>query len=58
LDLSVLIPALDERDNLARFLPEVRAVLEPLEVTFEILVVTVRADNQTTSAALKSGARF
>jgi dolichol-phosphate mannosyltransferase len=56
LDLSVLIPALNEGKNLDALLPQIRAVVEPLGLSFEILVITQRADELTTSAARKSRA--
>jgi dolichol-phosphate mannosyltransferase len=56
LDLSVVIPARDEGDNLARLLPEIREVLDSLVVRSEILVVTSPGDELTTRAAEKAGA--
>jgi len=51
LDLSVIIPALDEGDNLAIILPQLRELLTELGVKYEILIVTHGADNRTRSAA-------
>jgi dolichol-phosphate mannosyltransferase len=56
LDLSVVIPALDEGQNLAQLLPGLRAVLETLEAPFEILIVVARTDATTLGAARDSGA--
>ena len=38
-DLSVVIPVYNEEDNLPHLWPELRSVLEPLELTFEVLFV-------------------
>lgn len=38
-DLAVVIPALDDRDNLAEFLPRLRGALAPLDVRYEVIVV-------------------
>lgn len=56
LDLSVIIPALNEGPNLALLLPPVRAVIENLGVTSEILIVTRDIDSQTVAAAAKAQA--
>src|SRR5262245_37790746 len=52
-DLSIIIPALNEGPNLALLLPEIRAVVEDLGVTWEILIVTREVDSQTLAAAGK-----
>ena len=51
MDLSILLVALDQGDNLASLLPQLGAVLQPLGVTYEILVVGARADDLAISAA-------
>jgi len=56
LDLSVVIPALDEGQNLARLLPGLRTVLETVGVPFEILIVVARPDGTTLRAARDAGA--
>src|SRR5712691_1602721 len=56
LDLSIIIPALHEGPNLALLLPEIRAVVEDLGVTWEILIVTREVDSQTLAAAEKAPA--
>ena len=53
LDLSIIIPALHEGPNLTLLLPEIRAVVEDLGVTWEILIVTREVDSQTLAAAEK-----
>ncbi|MFL5393667.1 MAG: hypothetical protein ACJ79G_12585 [Myxococcales bacterium] len=39
LDLTVLLPVLNERDNLAALLPRLAAVLRRIDCTSEVLVV-------------------
>jgi len=57
IDLSVVIPALDEAANLRKLLPDLRAALEGIGLTFEILVVTTSSDDETARAATELGAR-
>ena len=57
IDLSVVIPALGESENLSLLLPELRGVLSSLCVRFEILVVTSPEDAATARAATAAGAR-
>ncbi len=57
LDLSVLIPALNEGPNLAILLPQVAAILRRHGVRFELLVLTRNADQATIEAARQNGAR-
>lgn len=56
LDLSVVIPALNEGPNLALLLPEIRSVLVALNIGWEILIVTRNPDRQTRQAAEAAGA--
>jgi len=53
----VLIPALNEGPNLAILLPWLRRVLEELDVSFEVIVVTNESDHGTMEAAVAAGAR-
>ena len=56
-DLSIIIPALDEGDNLAIILPQLREVVTALGITCEILIVTRgAADQWTRSAASRANA--
>jgi dolichol-phosphate mannosyltransferase len=55
IDLSVLIPALNEGQNLAQILPKLRALLDSLQITHELLVVTRDADELTRSAVATAG---
>ncbi len=57
LDLSVVIPALDEGPNLQGLLPQLRRVLDGLGLRYEILLVTRGTDPATSDAANANGAR-
>jgi len=56
-DLSVVIPALGEGENLTLLLPELRVALDSLDLRHEILVVTAATDAETMSAAEAAGAQ-
>jgi dolichol-phosphate mannosyltransferase len=56
-DLTVVIPAADEADNLSVLLPRVRDVLRDLDLVHEILVVTPGPDPATAAQAAAAGAR-
>jgi dolichol-phosphate mannosyltransferase len=56
-DLSVLIPALNEGPNLAILLPWLSRVLEELDLSYEVIVVTNESDHGTIEAAMAAGAR-
>ena len=58
MDLSVLIPALNEGDNLKLLLPELRTTLEKLGVAFEILVIDGGSTDDTRVISESAGARF
>jgi dolichol-phosphate mannosyltransferase len=57
-DLSVVIPALDEGTNLVTLLPALRGVLASLTATSEIIVVTRHPDAVTRTAAQQAGAKI
>ncbi|MDT5015017.1 MAG: dolichol-phosphate mannosyltransferase, partial [Mycobacterium sp.] len=57
LDLSVIIPALNEGPNLVLLLPQLTAVLNSVGVSHEIIVVTKERDERTLKAAADVGAR-
>ena len=57
-DLSVLIPALHEGENLAILLPQLNAILDRLHVRYEILLLTRNADDLTREAAVNHGAQI
>ena len=56
-DLTVVIPVLNERENLALLLPRLARVLERLECTTEVLVVDGASDDGTADTAIQLGAR-
>lgn len=56
MDLSILIPALDEAANLAMLLPHLRDRLDSLGITYEILILTSAADALTRSVAIDNAA--
>jgi dolichol-phosphate mannosyltransferase len=47
IDLSIVIPALNEAENLAELIPLIRKMLDLLNINYEILVVDERADDKT-----------
>jgi glycosyltransferase involved in cell wall biosynthesis len=58
LDLTILIPALNEANNLQSLLPEVDRVLREIPIDFEILVVVGGLGDDTRPLAEKVGARL
>jgi dolichol-phosphate mannosyltransferase len=56
-DVTVLIPALDEWRNLAILLPQLNAILDRLKLRYEIFLLTKNADDRTCEAARHHGAR-
>jgi dolichol-phosphate mannosyltransferase len=57
LDLTVLLPVLNERDNLELLLPRLRHVLGELDCTSEVLVVDGGSHDGTAETAERLGAR-
>jgi dolichol-phosphate mannosyltransferase len=57
MDLTVVVPALNEGPNLAILLPELRRVIEEQGIRYEILVVTHGDDQETADAAARAGAQ-
>jgi len=55
-DLSVIIPALKEPENLAYLIPQIRSVLGPLKLVLEIIVVDELADDKTRLVVAQNGA--
>src|SRR5262249_12477461 len=55
-DLTVVIPAVDEQGHLEQLLSDVRSVLESLEVSFEMLIIARRASRSTRDAGTRTGA--
>ena len=56
-DLTVLIPALDEGRNLAILLPQLNAILQRLHLRYELFLLTRNADDLTQESARRQGAR-
>lgn len=57
MDLSIVIPAMNEAGNLHRLIPQTLRVIERLGCTAEIIVVVGRSSDQTAAVAEISGAR-
>ncbi len=57
LDLSVIIPALHEAPNLAILLPNLRDLLDDLQLEYEILIITRQADQETLEVAATNSAQ-
>lgn len=55
--LSVVIPTLDERDNIARLIPALRRVLDAAGVRAEFLVLDAGSTDGTAEAATDAGAQ-
>src|SRR3954463_7517805 len=55
IDLSVVIPALNDSADLAPMLPELHRVLEALAVRYQLLIVTADATAGTRSAVAAAG---
>jgi dolichol-phosphate mannosyltransferase len=58
IQLSVVIPVLDDAASLALILPELRSVLDSLHITCEILVVVTMVDAVTRSVVEVAGAEI
>ena len=56
-DLSVVIPLVDERGSLSEVLPQVRSVVDSLGINCEILVMIPEADAAVAGPAAAAGAR-
>jgi len=57
MDLSVILPVVNERDNLRVLIPRIRAVLEREHLAFEIIVVDGGSSDGTRETAAELGAR-
>jgi dolichol-phosphate mannosyltransferase len=55
-DLTLVIPAVNEQEHLEQLLSDVRSVLESLEVSFEMLIIARRASRSTRDAGRRTGA--
>jgi glycosyltransferase involved in cell wall biosynthesis len=57
MDLSIVLPVVNERENLAVLIPRMRAVMQRERLDFEIIVVHGRSTDGTPEAARELGAR-
>lgn len=57
LDVSVLIPAYDEGENISTLISEVKKVLDKNKISFEIIVVDAGSNDDTVKRAKEAGAR-
>jgi dolichol-phosphate mannosyltransferase len=57
MDLSIILPVVNERDNLVVLIPRMRALLEREQIDFEIVVVDGGSQDGTGEAAAELGAR-
>ncbi|MBI4638199.1 MAG: methyltransferase domain-containing protein [Candidatus Rokubacteria bacterium] len=58
MNLSVIIPALREGENLRVLLPELARVLDSLRIRYEILLVTLASDQETRAVGGLAGSRL
>jgi dolichol-phosphate mannosyltransferase len=58
MDLSIIIPALNESYNLSLILPQIRLVLDDLNLNYEIIVVDERADEQTRGVVKENSSKL
>ena len=57
MDLSIILPVVNERDNLIVLIPRMRALMEREGIRFEIVVVDGNSSDGTREAATELGAR-
>jgi len=57
MDLSIVIPVVNERENLAVLIPRMRAVMQRERLNFEIIVVHGRSTDRTPETGRELGAR-
>ncbi len=55
--LSIVVPTLNERDNVELLVPALRRTLDEMRITGEILVVDAGSQDGTAEAATRAGAR-
>jgi dolichol-phosphate mannosyltransferase len=57
MDLSIILPVVNERDNLVILIPRIRALMEREQIDFEIVVIDGNSNDGTREAAAELGAR-
>ena len=57
MDLSIILPVVNERDNLRQLVPRLKAVMERERLSFEIIVVDGGSSDGTPQTAAELGAR-
>jgi len=57
IDVSILIPTWNERDNLAALLPAVRAVMDPRPESYELVIIDRDSEDGTAAYAAEAGCR-
>jgi len=57
MDLSIILPVVNERDNLRQLLPRLKAVIERERLSFEIIVVDGGSSDGTPQTTAELGAR-
>jgi dolichol-phosphate mannosyltransferase len=57
MDLSIILPVVNERDNLVVLIPQMRALMEREGLDFEIVVIDGNSTDGTREAAAELGAR-
>ena len=57
MDLSIILPVVNERDNLVVLIPRMRALMDREQIDFEIVVVDGNSSDGTREAASELGAR-
>jgi len=57
MDLSIILPVVNERDNLRQLVPRLKAVMERERLRFEIIVVDGGSSDGTPQTAVELGAR-
>ncbi len=56
-DLTIIIPALNEQENLKLLLPQIDAVLSDLGISSEVIVVDGGSRDETKAVTIEAGAR-
>src|SRR5499427_1044771 len=57
MDLSIILPVVNERDNLRQLVPRLKTIMERERLSFEIIVVDGGSSDGTPQTAAELGAR-